>query len=368
MRVLHVYSGNLFGGVETMLLSLVRHRDLCPQMQTEVALCFEGRLAHELRSMGAAVHPLGEVRISRPWTVFRARHRLRQVLRAGRFDAVICHSAWSQALFGPIARGVPQVFFAHDASSGRHWLDRLAQRTKPDLVLSNSHFTQSRTATYFPSSATQVWYLPVSPSSASTGREAVRAELKTPGDAVVIVQTSRMQAWKGHELHLEALAKLRSVPRWICWMVGGAQREEEEAYVRALRIRALQLGIEDRIRFVGQRSDVPRLLAAADIHCQPNLSPEPFGIAFIEALYSGLPVVSTRMGAAPELLDPSCSVLVPAQADALSGALRQLIEDAETRRRLGAASPARAKALCEPQPRLHELRATLSSLKTELRS
>jgi glycosyltransferase involved in cell wall biosynthesis len=49
------------------------------------------------------------------------------------------------------------------------------------------------------------------------------------------------------------------------------------------------LRIADRVRFAGQRDDVPRLLAAADLHCQPNSSPEPFGVAFVEALAAGLP-------------------------------------------------------------------------------
>ena len=48
MRVLHVSSGNLYGGVETALVALARFRNLCPAMQPEFALCFEGRLSKEL--------------------------------------------------------------------------------------------------------------------------------------------------------------------------------------------------------------------------------------------------------------------------------------------------------------------------------
>ena len=59
-------------------------------------------------------------------------------------------------------------------------------------------------------------------------------------------------------------------------------------------------------------TDVPRLLAAADIHCQPNISPEPFGIAFIEALAAGLPVVTSAIGGAIEIVDDTCGRLVPA--------------------------------------------------------
>ena len=76
MNVLHIGAGNLFGGVESLLATLARHRDQCPEVEPHYALCFEGRLAAELRQAGVSVYFLGGVRMSRPWTVWRARRRL----------------------------------------------------------------------------------------------------------------------------------------------------------------------------------------------------------------------------------------------------------------------------------------------------
>ena len=101
VRVLHVNSGNLYGGVETILASLARLKDFCPAMESEFALCFEDRLARELAAAGAPMHWLGNVRISRPWTVWRARRRLKELLGRKRFDLVICHMPWSMAVLGP---------------------------------------------------------------------------------------------------------------------------------------------------------------------------------------------------------------------------------------------------------------------------
>src|SRR5205814_808240 len=114
--------------------------------------------------------------------------------------------------------------------------------------------------------------------------------------------------------------------------------------------------------FVGQRSDVRQLLAAADIHCQPNLGPEPFGIAFIEALYAGLPVVTTNMGAAPEIITDDCGLLVAPIADDLATALRALIEDPARRSKLGAEGPQRAKKLCDPRSTLKAIEDTFAKL------
>jgi glycosyltransferase involved in cell wall biosynthesis len=200
-------------------------------------------------------------------------------------------------------------------------------------------------------------------SAPTAKRETVRAELATPPDAVVIAQVSRMEAWKGHELHLDALACIRDVPGWVCWMIGGAQRSAEQSYLDALKERAQRLGLGERVRFLGQRSDVPALLHAADIFCQPNRDPEPFGIVFIEALAAGLPVVTTAMGAAHEIIDPSCGVAVaPGDADGLSHALRTLILDREARMRLGANGPRQAARLCDLRTQLGWLHAAVAGL------
>src|SRR5579872_7051110 len=105
MRVLHVSSGNLFGGIEIMLLTVARHRASCSEMEPHVALAFEGRLSRELTETGVPVHLLGSVRASRPHTVLRARRRLRDLLRRVGFDVVVCHAPWSHAVFGSAVQG-----------------------------------------------------------------------------------------------------------------------------------------------------------------------------------------------------------------------------------------------------------------------
>ena len=119
-----------------------------------------------------------------------------------------------------------------------------------------------------------------------------------------------------------------------------------------------RLVLSDRVCFLGQRRDVPRLLAAADIHCQPNTGPEPFGIAFIEALYAGLPVVTTALGGALEIVDQTCGILVPPGDEAaLADAIVGLIHDSGRRQQLGAHGPARADALCNPARSMQRLAA-----------
>src|SRR5262245_17856001 len=126
-----------------MLVAIARQRQASGDLESEFALSFEGRLSRELVAAGALVHHLAEVRVSRPRTVRRARQALAALLAAGRFDRVICHASWSHAIFGGIVRraGVPLVVWAHDALAGKHWTERWARRTPPDLAICNSRFT-----------------------------------------------------------------------------------------------------------------------------------------------------------------------------------------------------------------------------------
>src|SRR4051812_27681781 len=80
MRVLHLTTGNLFGGVEVTLITLAQQRALCPDMEPEFALCFPGRFQDELTAAAVPVHMLKPVRLSRPWMVWRGRRNLRRLL------------------------------------------------------------------------------------------------------------------------------------------------------------------------------------------------------------------------------------------------------------------------------------------------
>ena len=321
-------------------------------MDMSVALTSDGRIAVDLRNVGVPVTILGEARISRPLTVWRARRALASLLQSQRPDVIVCHQAWPLALFGPVAqrRSIALVLWMHMAAS-RHWLDWLAWRVNPGTVVCNSRFTAST----LPKSnaSVEVVYAPVDAGAARVPRTA-----SSNGHAVII-QVSRMEPLKGHAVLLEALSQLREHAGWTCRLAGGAQRAPEAQYMESLRAQAAALGIADRVEFLGDRSDIPRLLAGSDIYCQPNIEPDAFGLSLIEAMAAGLPVVTSALGGAKEIVDETCGVLVaPRDSATLASELSALLENRSRRERLGANGPARARALCDPAvqvPRIAEI-------------
>lgn len=375
MKVLHLSAGNLYGGVETILTTLARLRDLAPEMEPEFGLCFHGRLWDELAAAGVPVRDLSRVRFSRPWTVVRAQRRLASLLATGRYDVVVCHMSWVQALFGGVARryGPGFVAYFHGPRTGG-WLEWLAGRHRPGLVIGPSRHTVDSYRPLFPGVRAEVFYAPIPPHVVEAPelrpeeRAAIRRQFGAgPGD-VVILQASRIESWKGPDLALRALARLRDVPGWQFWLAGGVQRPSEQPFYDLLRRIVSEGGIATRVRFLGQRSDVARLMRAADLYCQGNRGPEGFSLSFLEASYCGLPIITTDLGGAAEMIDPQTGILVPPGEDVtgLADALRSVLFDRD--RRTAMACRAREKAVllsdgCQQLRRLAGLLASTGQLK-----
>jgi glycosyltransferase involved in cell wall biosynthesis len=362
MRVLHLCAGNLYGGVERIVVECAAGRATCAAMTPSVAVCFDGRLAQEIDALGLCCTRLGAARMSRPHTVLRARRQLGRLIEAERPLTVICHSSWIFGLAAPVVRaaGGTLVLWIHDRPSARTWADRWARLTSPDLIIANSRFTDLGVRAFYRGVPRAVLYAPVAAAADSGQRAEVRAALGVDAQTPVILIASRFEAWKGHRELIAAAARV-SEP-WRMWIAGRPQRAGEGEYAAGLRDCAAASGVADRVQFLGERRDVPALMRAADVHCQPNNAPEPFGLAFVEALYAGLPVVTTAMGGALEIVTDDCGVLLPpGDAGALECALRALVVDRNARARLGSAGPARARELCDPARQLAALASMLTS-------
>jgi glycosyltransferase involved in cell wall biosynthesis len=166
---------------------------------------------------------------------------------------------------------------------------------------------------------------------------AVRAELGGDGQPVVLA-VGRLAAQKGFATLLAAAARWQGRDPGPLLVLAG-----EGPLDRALRAQADASGI--RIRFLGQRDDVPALLAAADVVVVPSLwEGQPMIVQ--HALRAGRPVVASRAGGIPDLTGEDGAVLIPpADAGGLADAVLSVLDDPALARRLGAAARARADAL-----------------------
>jgi glycosyltransferase involved in cell wall biosynthesis len=362
MTVLHVAAGNGYGGIERMLVTLAGTPH--PLLSQHFVVAFGGRLERELLDAGAAVHRLPSPRASRPLMIWRARREFTRVLETVHPGSAIFHGAWPHAMFAAAARaaGVRVGFWQHQPIARPGWPDRWARRVRPEFVVFNSAFTQSRPA--FPDVCGAVIHCPVpSPREVDAGmRRRLRADLGAADGDIVVLMAARLEKWKGHEVLLEAARTLSPAVRLHVWIAGGVQRPAEARYLDQLATLASAPELVRRVSLLGDRDDVPTLMRLADIYCQPNLRGEPFGIAIAEAMRAGLPCVSSAAGGAAELLDDSCGVLTePGDVAGVAEALRDLAGDAAEREAMGRAAIARASQLTDPAGRLDALAAVLAA-------
>lgn len=185
-------------------------------------------------------------------------------------------------------------------------------------------------------------------------RTVTRRALGLPGDAAVLITVGELTTRKSTDLVVRQLPRLAR-ERDVRLLVVG-QGAEEEAW-RAL---ARDLGVADRVRFLGFRSDVPDLLAASDVLVHPARV-EGFGYAVAEAMAAGLPVVATNASSLPELVEDGGTGLLfpPGDGDALAAALETYLADPERRRRDGERGRERATREFALARRLDELERLL---------
>lgn len=116
----------------------------------------------------------------------------------------------------------------------------------------------------------------------------------------IVGHFSRLSPWKGQHVLLEALAQCP--PDVAAILVGDALFGEQD-YVQHLHSLVAALKLEERVRFLGFRSDIVQLMSACDLVAHTSTAPEPFGRVIIEAMLCGRPVVAARAGGVVELVE-----------------------------------------------------------------
>jgi glycosyltransferase involved in cell wall biosynthesis len=178
--------------------------------------------------------------------------------------------------------------------------------------------------------------------TAQGARAVTRARLGLGPETLALIIVANLIPYKGHADLLEALARLGAdLP--ADWVLLGAGRDDGIGAALAARARAQ--GHAAHIRLLGQRDDIPDLLAASDIAVSASHE-EGSSNAVLEAMAAGLPVVATDVGGSGEAITcGETGLLVPArQPAAMAAALARLIGDPALRARLGAAARARVDA------------------------
>jgi len=337
MRVLHVDPERAWGGGEVQVLALVSVLAARGHAST-VAAHPEGPLALAAAAAGARIIPLG---IANHFDV-RAALVLRRL--APGFDVVHFHTARAHAL-APLSRGRgarlvvtrrmdyvpaggPYVRFLYNRAVDA--VIAISEGVRTALIRVGVRAERIRVVP----SGIDARALAAPPAA----RAAVRREWGLGDDEVAVVALGALEVRKGHAVLLAAAAGLASAAPRLRYVFCGEGRQ-------AKALAGAAAALDGAARLVGFRRDVAACLAAADIVALPSFQ-EGLGVAALEAMAAGRPVVASRVGGLAEaVVHEETGLLVPpGDPTALAAALARLARDPDLRARLGVAGRARVLA------------------------
>jgi glycosyltransferase involved in cell wall biosynthesis len=353
MRILFVNHTGLISGGEHSLLTLID--GLPPEVVAGLA-CPAGPLAEMARERGIEVHPVrgtaGSLRLH-PWHTPLAVGEMVlsgvQVARAARrSDATILHANSLRAgLVASVAcrlrdRGlVTHVRDCLPDSPSTRLIRRLIAREADQVIAISQYVAECfRGGLSGRSARLRVIDNPVD-------LDRFHADLRSSegsgsaGPLLAIV--GQISSWKGHDTAIRALHELRADhPHARLLIVGEVKfaaantRLDNRAYLAELHRLARELSLQDAVEFLGERHDVPEIMARADAILVPSIE-EPFGRTVAEAMAVGTPVVATSVGGPAELIEDGVTGLLapPREPAAWSHAIRRIVDDPQWAREMG---------------------------------
>jgi len=334
-RVLQVVLSLNPGGTERLVVELARRlQDRAPAM----VCCLDnaGAWARELEPQGIEVVALERGSGFRPMLGRRVADLAR------RHDATVIHAHhYSPFVYSCLSRvwrpGSRVVFTEHGRlsdtppSAKRRLANRILARFPSRVFAVSEDLKRHLEGEGFAPDALEVIYngIEVGPVPDAALRAEVRQTLGADAGTFVVGTIARLDPVKDLGTLIDAAATLRGVLPIAVVIVGdGPER-------RSLEAAAKRLGIERDVRFLGHREDARRWLAGCDAYVNCSIS-EGVSLTILEAMAAALPIVATRVGGTPEVVDAASGRLIPSRdARALSEALLQLARNPGVRAALG---------------------------------
>lgn len=357
MHVTFLSASGGLGGAERVLLDCLAAGRTAGDVEMSLVTLEPGPLADASRALGArvevvtapdAVVSLGDAYGSRrvlasallpaaaalPGFV----RRVARVLAALGPDVVHSHGIKTHVLGALVPRRARLIWHLHDHLGGRSVSSRLLAllATRCDVALAVSESVAADARSHLPAR------LPVvvahnavdgdrfQPEGARLDLDALAGLSPAPDGTTRIGLPATFARWKGHDVFIEALARLNR-PDVRGYIIGAPlYRTARSQWSRGeLEGRVRDAGLDGRIGFTGAVEDMPAAYRALDVVVHASTRPEPFGLVIVEAMACGRPLVAVPRGGAAELfVDGEHAVGVPpSDAGALAGALARLLGD-----------------------------------------
>jgi glycosyltransferase involved in cell wall biosynthesis len=368
--VLFLFPSLQVGGAERQLEALVRRLDRHRFLPIVACQHAGGPVAEALRAEGVAVRQLSGPRRLDPFFLPRTLALVRR-----RRVRIVCTQGFSTGVVGRLAAlwgGAPvRIVLEHstgerDMSPAKHRLNRmLHSMTSAWVAVAQGQVPYLTQTKGIPPEQIHVVHNGIDAAAYDLGnrraaeRRRVRQELGIDPTAPVAGSIAVLRPEKNLRSFVGAAAQvLRTLPEARFVIVGdGPQRQE-------LFQEIMLWGLEGRVLLAGWRDDIAAVLAAMDVAVLCSTDVETFPVSFLEAMAAGLPLVATRVGGLPEMVEPGENGLLvsPGSTDELAQALGQVLADRDRTRRWGEASRRRVRQEFGVAPMVQRYEALFEAL------
>lgn len=337
MIVVHVILSLEIGGMEQVVVDLVKSMDRSRFEPVVVCVQRLGPLADELKALGVPVLLLPPMT---PVVSFLYPAPLVKALRQAGAEVVHVHSGcWFKGVVGARLCGVKRVIYTlHGATYGRTRLQKLMERVSASLtdkIMTVSHDLKSQldAAGHIPMGKVSV---------AINGIDTQKfrsVPMQSTGDSLRIGVIARFEPVKDLGTLLRAMRILKDEGLLPALDLIGDGSERG-----ALELFSAELGLTDQVCFHGFQRETPKYLAAIDIFALSSIS-EGTSISILEAMAAGKPIVATAVGGNPALVEDGVNGLLvpPGDPTALAQALKRLIVDESLRLQIGTVNREKAR-------------------------
>ncbi len=343
--VYYNHTGDVSGAEISLLTLMTGIRD-----QVNVVLVApEGELLERARQEGIQVIALRPItarmstnplKIARgTWDIFRTSLELRKVVSRLSADVIHANSIRAGLACLLLPKQVPQLWHVRDALPKNlvGWaIRRLASRMGVHVVAISQAIANDFRAGSWYEGEINVIYNAVTLDELSRGD--LRAELGVAPDAFVVGMVGQITPWKRQHDAIEAFELFhRDYPDSELWVVGAPKfRPENVKYEAYLKRLVSEKGLSRYVRFLGFRQDVAGVMRAVNVLVVPSDN-EPFGRVIVEAMLAERPVIGTRGGGIPEIIEDGVNGFLVAIGDvqAIADRLRALANDPERLKTMG---------------------------------
>jgi glycosyltransferase involved in cell wall biosynthesis len=344
IKICHLAMGDGWAGAEVQLATLLASLSKMPDFEVSAILFNEGRLASELRGLGIRTKVICESRYNSFLIIKQLMHYFGQhqfdILHTHKYKDNILGSLATYGKIRPRIRtihGFPEPFNGFQAVKigAYQILDNWVNRLLVDRILAVSRDLRGHLIQHFGADKVTCIHnaIDIEQIRITHGAEELRKELGLDGNEFLIGTMGRLMPVKGLECFLKAAHIIRRQKPHVKFIIAGDGPLKD-----ALQKQAREYGLGEVVLFLGHRNDSHDILGLLDLFVLSSMS-EGIPMVLLEALTLARPVVATRVGGIPEVIESGISglLIAPGREDELAKSCIALMDDSDYARRLGAA-------------------------------